>query len=85
VLLRLRLPLAAGVVFSGLRTAAVIAVGTATLAAFVGGGGLGEAIVSGLTLNDPRLILLGAIPAALLALLVDWLLAILGAAVSPRS
>jgi osmoprotectant transport system permease protein len=84
ILLRLRLPLAAGVVVSGLRTAAVIAVGTATLAAFVGGGGLGEAIVSGLTLNDPRLILLGAIPAALLALLVDWLLALFGAAVSPR-
>jgi osmoprotectant transport system permease protein len=84
VLFRLRLPPAAGVVISGLRTAAVIAVGTATLAAFVGGGGLGEAIVAGLTLNDPRLILLGAIPAALLALLVDWLLAVLEAAVSPR-
>jgi osmoprotectant transport system permease protein len=85
ILFRLRLPLAAGVIFSGLRTAAVIAVGTATLAAFVGGGGLGEAIVSGLTLNDPRLILLGAIPAALLALVVDGLLAALGTAASPRA
>jgi osmoprotectant transport system permease protein len=53
----------------------VIDVGTATLAAFIGAGGLGEPIVSGLALADTRMILSGAIPAALLALVVDGLLA----------
>ena len=71
VLAHVRLPLAAPLVMAGVRTAAVIAVGTATLAAFVGGGGLGEPIVSGLALSDTRQVLAGAIPAALLAVLVD--------------
>ncbi len=75
VLLYVRLPLAAPVIMAGIRTAAVIDVGTATLAAFIGAGGLGDPIVSGLALNDTRLILSGAIPAALLALAVDGLLA----------
>jgi osmoprotectant transport system permease protein len=52
----------------------VINVGTATLAAFIGAGGLGDPIVAGLALSDSRMILAGAIPAALLALLVDALL-----------
>jgi osmoprotectant transport system permease protein len=56
---------------AGVRTAAVIAVGTATLAAFVGGGGLGEPIVAGLALADQRMVLSGAIPAAVLAVAVD--------------
>jgi osmoprotectant transport system permease protein len=56
---------------AGVRTAGVINVGTATLAAFIGAGGLGEPIVSGLALSDTRMILSGAIPAALLALWVD--------------
>jgi osmoprotectant transport system permease protein len=59
---------------AGIRTAAVIDVGTATLAAFIGAGGLGEPIASGLALNDTRMILSGALPAALLALAVDALL-----------
>jgi osmoprotectant transport system permease protein len=71
VLLHVRLPLAAPAIMAGIRTAAVIDVGTATLAAFIGAGGLGEPIVSGLALSDTRMILSGAIPAALLALLVD--------------
>ena len=71
-----RLPLAAPVIMSGVRTAAVITVGAATLAAFVGAGGLGEPIVEGLALADTRLILSGAIPAATLALLVDGVLAL---------
>ena len=74
VLRHVRLPLAAPVVAAGIRTAAVFAVGTATLAAFIGAGGLGDPIVSGLALSDVRQILLGAVPAALLALLVDLLL-----------
>jgi osmoprotectant transport system permease protein len=75
MLAQVRLPLAAPVIMAGIRTAAVIDVGTATLAAFIGAGGLGEPIVSGLALSDSRMILSGAIPAALLALAVDAALA----------
>jgi osmoprotectant transport system permease protein len=70
-----RLPLAAPVIMAGVRTAAVINVGTATLAAFIGAGGLGDPIVAGLALSDTQMILAGAIPAALLALVVDGALA----------
>ncbi len=71
VLREVRLPLAAPVLMAGVRTAAVITVGTATLAAFIGAGGLGEPIVTGLQLANTGMILSGAIPAAALALLVD--------------
>jgi osmoprotectant transport system permease protein len=76
VLLHVRLPLAAPIVMAGIRTAAVINVGTATLAAFIGAGGLGDPIVAGLALSDTRMILSGALPAALLALVVDGTLAL---------
>ncbi|MEX2466606.1 MAG: glycine betaine ABC transporter substrate-binding protein [Gemmatimonadota bacterium] len=66
-----RLPLAAPIIMAGVRTAAVINVGTATLAAFIGAGGLGDPIVAGLALSDTRMILSGAVPAALMALVVD--------------
>ncbi|MFO7894307.1 MAG: glycine betaine ABC transporter substrate-binding protein [Longimicrobiales bacterium] len=79
-----RLPLAAPVIMAGIRTAAVITVGTATLAAFIGAGGLGDPIVSGLTLSDTKMILSGAIPAALLALVVDGGLALAEKVVSPK-
>ena len=69
------LPLALPVILAGVRTAAVVSVGTATIAAAVGAGGLGTYVFRGLTTLDTRLILAGAIPAALLALLVDGLLA----------
>ena len=82
-LLWVRLPLAAPIVIAGVRTAAVITVGAATLAAFVGAGGLGEPIVTGLALADSRLILAGALPAALLALVVDAVLAVVERAVRP--
>jgi osmoprotectant transport system permease protein len=75
VLRWVRTPLAAPGIMAGIRTAAVIDVGTATLAAFIGAGGLGDPIATGLALDDTRLILSGAIPAAVLALLVDALLA----------
>lgn len=65
-------PLAMPTVLAGIRTAAVINVGTATLAAFIGAGGLGEFIVTGLALNNTELILRGAIPAAALALLLEF-------------
>ncbi len=76
VLRHVRLPLAAPVIMAGIRTAAVINVGTATLAAFIGAGGLGDPIVAGLSLSDSRMILSGAIPAALLALAVDGALGV---------
>ncbi|MFN2431976.1 MAG: glycine betaine ABC transporter substrate-binding protein [Gemmatimonadota bacterium] len=78
-----RLPLAAPVIVAGIRTAAVIDVGTATLAAFIGAGGLGEPIVAGLALSDTRRILSGAIPAAGLALLVDGALGLAERATRP--
>ena len=65
------LPLSAPSMFAGIRTAAVISIGTATLAAFIGAGGLGDPIVTGLALNDTNLILQGAIPAAVLAVLTE--------------
>lgn len=82
-LLWVRLPLAAPIIMAGIRTAAVITVGAATLAAFIGAGGLGEPIVAGLALADTRMILSGALPAALLALMVDGLLAIVEKLVTP--
>lgn len=74
VLLEVRLPLAAPIVLAGVRTAAVITVGTATLAAFIGAGGLGEPIVAGLQRVDSQMILSGALPAAALAVVVDLML-----------
>jgi osmoprotectant transport system permease protein len=67
----IELPLALPTIVAGIRTASAIAVGTATIAAFIGAGGYGERIVTGLALNDSQLMLAGAIPAALLALLSE--------------
>ena len=67
------LPLSLPAMFAGIRTAAVISIGTATLAAFIGAGGLGDPIVTGLALNDTNLILQGAIPAAMLAIVTELL------------
>jgi osmoprotectant transport system permease protein len=83
ILRYVRLPLAAPVIMAGVRTAAVINVGTATLAAFIGAGGLGDLIAAGLALSDTRMILSGALPAALLALLVDGALGMCERAVRP--
>lgn len=66
------LPMASRSILAGVKTSAVINVGTATLAALIGAGGFGEPIVSGLNLNDAPTILRGAIPAAVLALVVQW-------------
>ena len=70
-LIMIELPLAIPMIITGIRTAAVINVGTATLAAFIGAGGLGEFIVTGLALNNTQLILQGAIPSAMLAILLE--------------
>lgn len=73
----IELPLAMPTLLAGVKTAAIVSIGTATLAAFVGAGGLGEPIITGLNLNDHRLILEGALPAAALAIaaevLFEWL------------
>jgi len=83
-LFRIQLPLATRTIMAGIRTATVISIGVATLAAFIGAGGLGEPIVTGLYLNDTWLILSGAIPAALLALLADAILGVLERRLTPR-
>jgi osmoprotectant transport system permease protein len=68
----IELPLAAPTILAGIKTAAVITIGTATLAAFIGAGGLGQPIVVGLETRNPPLVLEGAIPAALLAILTEF-------------
>ncbi|MGH8697196.1 MAG: glycine betaine ABC transporter substrate-binding protein [Burkholderiales bacterium] len=70
-LLAIELPLAAPTILAGVKTSAVINVGTATIAAFIGAGGYGERIVQGLALNDNALLVAGAVPAAVLALVVQ--------------
>lgn len=72
VLRGIELPLAAPTLFAGIKTAAVLNVGMATVATFIGAGGLGERIVAGLAVNDTAFMLAGAVPAALLALLTQW-------------
>ena len=84
LLLRVELPLASRMILAGIRTSAVINVGTATLAAFIGAGGFGAPISTGLNLNDTNLILEGAIPAALLALLVEGVFVVLDRTVIPK-
>ena len=70
-LVKVELPLAMPVMMAGIRTAMVLIVGTATLAALIGAGGLGDIILLGIDRNNTALILIGAIPAAMLALIFD--------------
>jgi osmoprotectant transport system permease protein len=74
VLFKVELPLAMPVILAGIRTATVINVGVATLASYIAAGGLGEFIFGGISLNNTNMILAGAIPAAVLAILFDFLL-----------
>jgi osmoprotectant transport system permease protein len=83
-LLKIELPLAAPSILAGIKTAAVINVGTATIGALIGAGGYGQPILTGIRLADNRLILLGAVPAAILALLVQGCFGLLERAVVPR-
>jgi osmoprotectant transport system permease protein len=73
VLYNIEMPLAMPVIMAGVKTSAVINVGTATIAAFIGAGGFGERIAQGLALNDHAVLLAGALPAAVLALVVHAL------------
>jgi osmoprotectant transport system permease protein len=81
---KIYLPIASRSILAGIKTSAVISVGTATLAALIGAGGLGEPILSGLNLNDHATILQGAIPAAVLALLVQWSFDLLDRVMIPK-
>ena len=81
---KIYLPIASRTILAGIKTSAVINIGTATLAALIGAGGLGEPILSGLNLNDHATILQGAIPAAILALLVQWFFDLLDRVLIPK-
>jgi osmoprotectant transport system permease protein len=83
LLFQVELPLALGVIIAGVRVATVISVGLATIAAAIGAGGLGEYIFRGISMVDNEVILAGAIPAAVLALLADFTLGWLEKRLSP--
>jgi osmoprotectant transport system permease protein len=80
---RVKVPLALPVIVTGVRSAAIEVIGSATLAAFVGAGGLGTFITSGITLMDERMLLTGALLVTLLALLTEWTLARLELRITP--
>ncbi|WP_248924691.1 ABC transporter permease [Paenibacillus hamazuiensis] len=84
ILFKVELPLALSVIMAGIRTATVINVGTATLAAFIGAGGLGDFIFLGITRNIDALVLIGALPAAVLAMALDFLLGSMERLSTPR-
>ncbi|RDI45850.1 ABC transporter permease [Falsibacillus pallidus] len=84
ILMKIELPLSLPVMMAGIRTATVLTVGVATLATFVGAGGLGDIIYRGLSTYNNMLVLAGALPAALLALLFDFLLRLIERATTPK-
>lgn len=84
VLTRIELPLAVPIIMAGLRTALTINVGTASLGAFVGAGGLGEPIVAGITQNQQLITIVGAVLVAVLALLIDYVAGIAEDLLRPR-
>ena len=84
MLLRVELPNALFVIFAGIRTALAINVGTVPLAFLIGGGGLGELIFTGIDLDEPYMMLAGAIPTGVLAVLVDMSIAALAFLIVPR-
>src|SRR5699024_8098468 len=84
ILRLVELPQALPVIMAGLRVATVINIGTTTIAAYIGGGGLGELIFTGISMNRNEMILAGAIPAALLAIIADRLLALVEKKLRPR-
>jgi osmoprotectant transport system permease protein len=84
VLLRVELPLALPVLMAGIRTAAVVNVGTAALGTFIGAGGLGAVIEVGINNQRDHLLYVGAVLTALLALVVDWAVGVIAVLISPR-
>lgn len=84
ILSKIELPLAFPVIMAGIRTSTVIVIGIATLATFVGAGGLGDVIMRGLAVQNSALTLLGAIPAAILAIITDFVLKRIEVGVTPK-
>ncbi|SET29718.1 osmoprotectant transport system permease protein [Natronincola peptidivorans] len=84
LLTMVEIPLALPIMMAGIRISTVINIGTATIAALIGAGGLGSFIFRGISIGNNNLILIGAIPAALLALFVDWLLGVLEYRITPK-
>jgi osmoprotectant transport system permease protein len=84
ILLKVELPLTLPIIMAGVRTATVLTIGVAALATFIGAGGLGDLIDRGLRVADKNLILAGAIPAAILAIIFDFLLKKLESKVTPK-
>lgn len=84
ILVQIELPIASRVILAGVRTSTIVNIGTATLGAFVGAGGLGFPIQSGISMINYPFVFLGALPAALLALLVDYVLGRVEYAITPR-
>src|ERR1700674_3701579 len=82
-LVRVQFPLASPLVFAGLRTALVLIIGTATLGNFIGGGGLGDVIASGINISD-RIVFVGAVMVASLALVASWALSLVERVAVPR-
>jgi osmoprotectant transport system permease protein len=80
---RVQLPLGSPLIFAGLRTSLVLIIGTATLGNFIGGGGLGDVIASGINISN-RIIFVGAVMVATLALLADWALSLVERMTVPR-
>jgi osmoprotectant transport system permease protein len=85
VLLKLEVPLASSLIMAGLRTAAVTVVATATLAALIGGGGLGRFIIDGFAQSDEPMLVAGAMLVAVLAVLTEFSFALLERALTPRT
>lgn len=83
ILWEVSFPLAMPIIAAGVRTSAILVIGTATLCAFIGAGGLGVFINRGIETVNPRLVLLGVVPVAIMALSSDWLLARLCRALTP--
>jgi osmoprotectant transport system permease protein len=82
-LVRVQFPLASPLIFAGLRTSLVLIIGTATLGNFIGGGGLGDVIASGINISD-RIVFVGAVMVASLALIADWALSMVERVTVPR-
>jgi osmoprotectant transport system permease protein len=84
ILTMIEIPLALPVIMGGIRVSTVINIGTATIAALIGAGGLGEFIFKGLSMNNNNMILMGAVPSALLAILVDYTFGKIEKAITPK-
>lgn len=84
ILWKVKIPMAVSVIMSGIRSAATINIGTATVAAIIGGGGLGDMIFTGIKLNQPRLIVIGAVLAASMAIIVDTIIGVFETRVTPE-